>query len=101
MWDASKCDLCGNCLVKCCYVDYDKDEAVSEIKLLMEGKAADIRRMPASRMRWCLLLAEYDPLKAKWYHKLFTGPLAFSAPQPVGVSHRRDPRLSPGRPPEK
>ena len=48
-----------------------------------------------------LLLAEYDTLKAKGYHKLFTGPLAFSAPQPVGVSHRRDPRLSPGRPPEK
>jgi len=42
MWDASKCDLCGDCLVKCRYVDYDKDKAVSEIKLLMEGKAADI-----------------------------------------------------------
>ncbi|MGP8153225.1 MAG: heterodisulfide reductase-related iron-sulfur binding cluster [Smithella sp.] len=42
MWDASKCDLCGNCLVKCRYVDYDKDKAASEIKLLMEGKAADI-----------------------------------------------------------
>jgi Fe-S oxidoreductase len=42
MWDASKCDLCGDCLVKCRYVDYDKGNAVSEIKLLMEGKAADI-----------------------------------------------------------
>ena len=42
MWDASKCDFCGDCLVKCRYVDYDKDKAVSEIKLLMEGKAADI-----------------------------------------------------------
>jgi Fe-S oxidoreductase len=42
MWDASKCDLCGDCLVKCRYVDYDKDKAASEIKLLMEGKAADI-----------------------------------------------------------
>lgn len=42
MWDASKCDLCGDCLVKCRYVDYDRDRAVSEIKLLMEGKAADI-----------------------------------------------------------
>ena len=42
MWDASKCDLCGDCLVKCRYVDYDKDTAVSEIKLLMEGKPADI-----------------------------------------------------------
>ncbi len=42
MWDASKCDLCGDCLVKCRYVDYEKDKAASEIKLLMEGKAAEI-----------------------------------------------------------
>jgi len=42
MWDASKCDFCGDCLVKCRYVDYDKDKAVNEIMLLMEGKAADI-----------------------------------------------------------
>ena len=42
MWDASKCDLCGDCLVECRYVDYDKDKAVSEMKLLMEGKGADI-----------------------------------------------------------
>jgi Fe-S oxidoreductase len=42
MWDASKCDLCGDCLVQCRYVDYDKDKAESEMKLLMEGKAADI-----------------------------------------------------------
>jgi Fe-S oxidoreductase len=42
MWDVSKCDLCGDCLVQCRYVDYDKEKAVSEIKLLMDGKAADI-----------------------------------------------------------
>ncbi|MBW2181947.1 MAG: (Fe-S)-binding protein [Deltaproteobacteria bacterium] len=42
MWNASKCDLCGDCLVNCRYVDYDKEKAVSEIKLLMEGKEADI-----------------------------------------------------------
>jgi len=42
MWDASKCDLCGDCLVRCRYVDYDRDRAAREIKLLMEGQAADI-----------------------------------------------------------
>ncbi len=42
MWDASKCDLCGDCLVKCRYVDYDRDKSVREMKLLMESKAADI-----------------------------------------------------------
>jgi Fe-S oxidoreductase len=42
MWDASKCDLCGDCLVKCRYVDYNRDRAASEIKLLMDGKEAGI-----------------------------------------------------------
>jgi hypothetical protein len=42
MWDASKCDLCGDCLVKCLYVDYNKNKAMTEIKALREGKEADI-----------------------------------------------------------
>ncbi len=42
MWDASKCDLCGDCLVSCRFVDYDKEKAVADLKLLMEGKEADI-----------------------------------------------------------
>ena len=42
MWDASKCDLCGDCLVACHYVDYDRDQAVRELRLLMDGKPADI-----------------------------------------------------------
>lgn len=42
MWDASKCDLCGDCLVECRYVDYDQERAAGEIKLLMAGQPADI-----------------------------------------------------------
>ena len=42
MWYQEKCDLCGDCLVRCQYVDYDKEEAVQQIKELMEGKAAEI-----------------------------------------------------------
>ncbi len=42
MWEASKCNLCGDCLVKCLYVDYDKARAAEEIKLLMEGENAPI-----------------------------------------------------------
>ena len=38
MWDASKCDFCGDCLVECRYAGYDRDKAVKEIKLLVEGK---------------------------------------------------------------
>lgn len=42
MWDATKCDLCGDCLVRCQYVDYDLEKAIAQIKDLMEGKEADI-----------------------------------------------------------
>ena len=40
MWDASKCDLCGDCLVNCRYTGYDRDGAIAQITLLMEGKDA-------------------------------------------------------------
>jgi len=60
MWDASKCDLCGDCLVRCLYVDYDKDKAATDIKLLMEGKEADI----LSKCITCCACREYCPTGA-------------------------------------
>jgi len=42
MWAASKRNLCGDCLVKCHYVDYDRDRAVAEITVLTTGKNADM-----------------------------------------------------------
>lgn len=42
MFDASKCDKCGDCLVRCQYVDYTRDKAIKEITALMEGKYAEI-----------------------------------------------------------
>ena len=60
MWAASKCDLCGDCLVKCRYVDYDKDRAVTEIKLLMEGKDADI----LNTCNTCMACNDYCPTGA-------------------------------------
>ena len=60
MWDALKCDLCGDCLVKCRHVDYDKDKAVAEIKLLMEGKDADI----LSKCITCIACNDYCPTGA-------------------------------------
>ena len=78
MWDASKCDLCGDCLVKCRYVDYDHDKAVSEIKLLMEGKAADI----LDKCITCNACFQYCPTGAdpadliyKMQEKIGTGPI--------------------------
>ena len=60
MWDASKCNLCGDCLVKCLYVDYDRDEAVANIKALMEGETADI----VSKCITCCACQEYCPTGA-------------------------------------
>jgi len=60
MWDPSKCDLCGDCLVKCRYVDYDKDRAVAEIKRLMEGKEADI----LDQCITCIACNDYCPTGA-------------------------------------
>jgi len=42
MFDASKCDKCGDCLVRCQYVDYTREMAVKEITALIEGKYAGI-----------------------------------------------------------
>ncbi len=42
MFDESRCDLCGDCLVRCHYVDYDREKAVSEISALIQGKNADV-----------------------------------------------------------
>jgi Fe-S oxidoreductase len=60
MWDFSKCDLCGDCLVKCRYVDYEKERAVAEITLLMEGKEADI----LSKCITCIACNDYCPTGA-------------------------------------
>lgn len=42
MFDRSKCDLCGDCLVRCQYVNYDRDRAIREFTALTEGEYADI-----------------------------------------------------------
>jgi len=60
MWDASKCNLCGDCLVNCRYAGYDRDKAIADIKLLMEGKPADI----LSKCTTCLACMTYCPTGA-------------------------------------
>ncbi len=44
MFDLSKCDRCGDCLVRCKYVDYSQDKAIHEITSLIESKDAEILR---------------------------------------------------------
>ncbi|MFQ5925286.1 MAG: heterodisulfide reductase-related iron-sulfur binding cluster [Dehalococcoidia bacterium] len=60
MWDESKCNLCGDCLVRCLYVGYDRDKAVAEIEALMEGKPAEI----LGRCITCCGCREYCPTGA-------------------------------------
>jgi Fe-S oxidoreductase len=60
MWDASKCDLCGDCLTKCLYTAFDKDKAMAELKKLIEGKEAEI----LSQCITCCACKEYCPTGA-------------------------------------
>jgi Fe-S oxidoreductase len=76
MWDASKCNLCGDCLVNCRYVDYDRDKAIAEIKLLMEGKPADI----LNKCTTCIACMDYCPTGAD------PSDLIFKMQEKVGTS---------------
>jgi Fe-S oxidoreductase len=42
MFDPEKCDLCGDCLALCPYVEYDRDEAVEQFRRLMDGETPPI-----------------------------------------------------------
>lgn len=57
MFDRSKCTLCGDCLVKCQYVDYDRDRAIREFTALTEGREAPI----LSECITCVACNEYCP----------------------------------------
>jgi Fe-S oxidoreductase len=75
MWDGSKCNLCGDCLVKCLYVDYDKDKAGAEIKALMEGKEAEI----LGKCVTCCACREYCPTGADPYDLILRAQEKFNA----------------------
>lgn len=75
MWDASKCNLCGDCLVKCLYVNYDREKAINEIKALQEGKKAEI----LSRCITCCACREYCPTGADPYDLILKAQEQFQA----------------------
>ena len=60
MWDGEKCDFCGDCLVRCQYVNYDKEKAVQQIQELMDGKPAEILKECIT----CCACNEYCPTGA-------------------------------------
>ncbi len=57
MFDAPKCDKCGDCLVRCQYVDYTREQAVEEITTLIEGRYAEI----LTECNTCMACNEYCP----------------------------------------
>jgi Fe-S oxidoreductase len=63
MFDASKCDRCGDCFVRCQYVDYSQEKAIEEITALMEGRDAEILRECVT----CMACNEYCQKGAKPY----------------------------------
>ncbi len=61
MFDETRCDLCGDCLARCAYVEYDQERAVAEFEALMEGREAAI----LSRCITCYACNEYCPQEAR------------------------------------
>ena len=57
MFDISKCDFCGECLEKCQYQNYDKEEGSRQIKALTKGQKAEI----LSECITCFACNEYCP----------------------------------------
>jgi Fe-S oxidoreductase len=84
MWDASKCNLCGDCLVNCRYAGYDRDKAIAEMTLLMEGKDAEI----LSSCTTCMACLDYCPTGAD------PADLIFQMQERIGTS----PIVAVGRP---
>jgi Fe-S oxidoreductase len=60
MFDTLKCDKCGNCLVRCQYVDYTREKAVKEITALIEGNYTEI----LAECNTCMACNEYCQMGA-------------------------------------
>lgn len=85
MWEASKCNLCGDCLTKCLYADYDKTKAVAEIRALMSNKEAEI----LSKCTTCCACREYCPTGADPHDLIFNSQEKFNT-FPVTMKSRMD-----------
>lgn len=44
LWDRSKCDFCGECLLRCPYMEFTPDGAKEEMRKLVEGESLYVAR---------------------------------------------------------
>jgi Fe-S oxidoreductase len=78
MWDALKCNFCGDCLAKCQYTGYKKEKAIDDFKLLVQGKEADILKKCIACMacsEYCLKGADPFDLICKMQEKTGVSPM--------------------------
>jgi len=66
MFDPSRCDLCGDCLVKCPYVNYDRKKARQEVAALIAGENADILTQCVT----CIACNEFCPTQANPFDRI-------------------------------
>ncbi len=66
MFDPSQCDLCGDCFVKCFYIDYDRKKARREMAALIAGERAEI----LSQCFTCIACNEYCPNGANPFDRI-------------------------------
>jgi len=79
MFDERLCDRCGDCFVRCQYVDYDKERAAFEIDELIAGRSAPI----LSSCVTCFACNEYCPTNARPFDLVLERQEQFSS---LGVS---------------
>jgi len=63
MFNISRCDKCGECFVKCQYIDYSREKAIETITALIEGERAEI----LTECITCMACNEYCPTNANPY----------------------------------
>jgi len=61
MFVESRCNFCGDCLVRCPYVDYDQERAAAEMRSLVAGEEAPI----LSSCVTCFACNEFCPTQAR------------------------------------
>jgi len=95
MFYEERCDFCGDCLVRCAYVDYDKERAAGEIRALIDGKEAPI----LSSCITCYACNEYCPQEARPFDLILERMEQYqSFPAPSEMVANQETFFTPGSP---